>query len=555
MSRRRSGGGFTLEKEGSLEDLHWAIQDAMPWWGGHLWEFTTTGRARTVLAGYMGEGAMMGGMFEPPPPRAANVALAEIFERPGQKILYTYDFGDDWGHLVTYEGLVAPPGHGARYLLEGKGDGPPEDCGGPPGYERIQTLLKTGEDPWGEDEAEMTEWLERSGWDPLDLEALRERFEESSEEDDLGVERSWRGGPGDLEEELPPEALEAFEQGKPRQVTELLEQKLRARGAPLMYRREALAIWASYLEDHGAGRRAAATHAACVDYALGQARLPYDLAPTQGELADVYGISNATISNSWSDYDAHIVGGERDPQEMMRRALGVVMELEPMLMQLLLQDDSMRAGLLSGGPVHLGDELELVADTLQLRAFEEHLPPPELEHEDLRAMLEAARLCAQQLGISEAREGALLQLERRGELITGHISASEAGETPTIVLRKGWYGPEVRWLRLAAHPNPTRDWLAQAREDTIWSAEFRPTALISHDSQARVHPLEPDDVLVVTRAWEALTRASLLLEQFEPDLEFEEAFWPPVVASAGGEPVRVTVHTPFYPEDLDVPKD
>ena len=41
---------------------------------------------------------------------------------------------------------------------------PPEDCGGTPGYERLVEFLKTGNNPYGESEADLKEWI--GDWDP-----------------------------------------------------------------------------------------------------------------------------------------------------------------------------------------------------------------------------------------------------------------------------------------------------------------------------------------------------------------------------------------------------
>ena len=70
---------------------------------------------------------------------------------------YEYDFGDGWLHSVD---LVAVHPQTSRLAtavcLDGARACPPEDCGGPPGYEQ---LLETVANPKAPDHAEMKEWL------------------------------------------------------------------------------------------------------------------------------------------------------------------------------------------------------------------------------------------------------------------------------------------------------------------------------------------------------------------------------------------------------------
>jgi hypothetical protein len=84
-------------------------------------------------------------------------------------MLYTYDFGDDWRHDVHLIG-VRPfePERIYPACLDGARAGPPEDSGGPPGYER---LLKVLADPTHSAFLELRAWA-GSHFDP-DLFDLR----------------------------------------------------------------------------------------------------------------------------------------------------------------------------------------------------------------------------------------------------------------------------------------------------------------------------------------------------------------------------------------------
>jgi len=91
-----------------------------------------------------------------------NVRLDKIASQ-GDTILYTYDFRDSWEHELKIE-KVLPPESGVRHprCLEGQRACPPEDCGGPWGFEN---LLEVFNDPNDEEYEEMREWVGKD-YDP-----------------------------------------------------------------------------------------------------------------------------------------------------------------------------------------------------------------------------------------------------------------------------------------------------------------------------------------------------------------------------------------------------
>lgn len=74
-----------------------------------------------------------------------------------KKFVYVYDFGDDWIHDITlektneYDTILHP------ICLAGKGTCPPEDCGGPCGYEGMKQLL--AEAPDDEEILSYKDWM------------------------------------------------------------------------------------------------------------------------------------------------------------------------------------------------------------------------------------------------------------------------------------------------------------------------------------------------------------------------------------------------------------
>jgi len=64
--------------------------------------------------------------------RGATARLHEVVPAVGARMLYTYDFGDDWRHEIVVEALgeLVPQAS----CLAGERACPPEDCKGPWGY-------------------------------------------------------------------------------------------------------------------------------------------------------------------------------------------------------------------------------------------------------------------------------------------------------------------------------------------------------------------------------------------------------------------------------------
>ena len=90
---------------------------------------------------------------------------------PGSEFVYRYDFGDNWEHQVVVEGtedlgastdIVTGEPMGPFALLAGKRAGPPEDCGGWPGYTELLAAMRNKRHPR---RAELIEWLP-VGYDP-----------------------------------------------------------------------------------------------------------------------------------------------------------------------------------------------------------------------------------------------------------------------------------------------------------------------------------------------------------------------------------------------------
>jgi hypothetical protein len=135
----------------TLEQLHDVLQLAMGWEDCHMHDFRV-GRQR------FGQPDPMEGAFGGPRTASERTAcLSDVLARVGSKAIYTYDFGDSWEHQIVLEKrLAAEAGRAYPACVAGERHGPPEDCGGIPGF---YNLLDAIADPEHEQHEDLLDWL------------------------------------------------------------------------------------------------------------------------------------------------------------------------------------------------------------------------------------------------------------------------------------------------------------------------------------------------------------------------------------------------------------
>ena len=149
----------------TLQRLHRVIQVAFGWEDYHLWVFETAQGDYGLSDPELGHRS------------AASKKLSDVAPLAGDRLHYTYDFGDGWDHQIVVEDvLAADPGVKYPRAVAGRRAGPPEDCGGIWGY---RELCETLANPEHEEHASMLEWLgldSAADFDPaaFDLDAVNE---------------------------------------------------------------------------------------------------------------------------------------------------------------------------------------------------------------------------------------------------------------------------------------------------------------------------------------------------------------------------------------------
>lgn len=132
----------------SLLQLHRCIQLVFGWLDYHLFAFQV-GARHFEATDSEAEG-------EP----TELVRLRDLELTTHSSFLYVYDMGDYWEHDIAVRRIAAIPADEERdlcaYLVDGARAAPPEDVGGPPGYE--QAIAAFGRRADGDDE-DLIRWL------------------------------------------------------------------------------------------------------------------------------------------------------------------------------------------------------------------------------------------------------------------------------------------------------------------------------------------------------------------------------------------------------------
>lgn len=134
-----------------LDAFHEVLQAAMGWENAHLHSFADD------VADYGPGEADLEIEDE------AEFTVADLGWSSGDRFTYTYDFGDDWVHDIRVEDVIMTGGKSRPpVLLAGKGACPPEDCGGPWGYQDLKAAVADPRHPGHHD---AVQWVGRA-FDP-----------------------------------------------------------------------------------------------------------------------------------------------------------------------------------------------------------------------------------------------------------------------------------------------------------------------------------------------------------------------------------------------------
>ncbi len=153
-----------VDGSSTLDEVHGVIQAAFGWWNYHLHEFEVDGKR-------FGVPDPDGDDWGLPTIDEQHVPLASVATAEGATFDYTYDFGDGWDHKIVVEKILPAAGVAVPACVGGRRACPPEDCGGPWGYQELLAILA---DPAHPEHRERAEWIghpiDPEAFDPADFE-------------------------------------------------------------------------------------------------------------------------------------------------------------------------------------------------------------------------------------------------------------------------------------------------------------------------------------------------------------------------------------------------
>lgn len=141
---------FQVRDDTPLGTLHEIVQFVMGWEDQHLHEFVFGNTHFGIADDEMGMDVQ----------DEDDATLRSLGMKVGSVLGYEYDFGDGWEHELLLEEIL-PPVPATRYpiCVEGERACPPEDCGGPFGYENILRILAMPAKKRSEDDLYMLDWV------------------------------------------------------------------------------------------------------------------------------------------------------------------------------------------------------------------------------------------------------------------------------------------------------------------------------------------------------------------------------------------------------------
>ena len=118
-----------VSSDSTIADLHYIIQIVMGWKEEHLHQFLIHGVHYGIS--YPGSGGFMGNAHE--------IKLSKFGFREREKFSYEYDFNCSWKHQIRVEAILSEEEERVLPICTaGKGNCPPEDCGGVIGFIKLR---------------------------------------------------------------------------------------------------------------------------------------------------------------------------------------------------------------------------------------------------------------------------------------------------------------------------------------------------------------------------------------------------------------------------------
>lgn len=189
---------IVVPQDWTFYDLHEAIQSCFLWWDYHLFDFKLRMQGRRVEIGDPerdGVDATFSFMCTSGDARkqldAGSTPLLDAFPR-SRTARHAYDYGDGWEHRVKLVETIPLYRGEMPVCTGGVGDAPPEDVGGPYGFEEFVRTMADAHDP---DHASVEAWAHDQHFEHFSAAAVNRRMR-ARRTGELFDERDERNGVG-----------------------------------------------------------------------------------------------------------------------------------------------------------------------------------------------------------------------------------------------------------------------------------------------------------------------------------------------------------------------
>lgn len=157
----------------TFEELHEILQVAFDWKDCHLYEFNIIDDAGKYVLNVISEFEEASEEYQ-----ECKILLdsqVDISEYTNQqyRIVYCYDYGNNWEHEITIQGVNANYDKNYPTCVMGAGNTPPEDVGGITGYKEF---LKTMANPNHAEYENMKRWAQGQRYKDFDAASVNRRL-------------------------------------------------------------------------------------------------------------------------------------------------------------------------------------------------------------------------------------------------------------------------------------------------------------------------------------------------------------------------------------------
>lgn len=152
----------------NFEVLHKVIQECFDWGYNHLHGFVKLKDQKPLVSIVSDKEDIDEFPREKLMFLESKTLIAEYLQ-DDEPLIYTYDYGDNWEHLIEVEDVISDFDKNYPVCLAGLGDRPPEDVGGEDGY---IDFLKIIGNPGHKDYKSMKTWYESQYYKGFDIEKV-----------------------------------------------------------------------------------------------------------------------------------------------------------------------------------------------------------------------------------------------------------------------------------------------------------------------------------------------------------------------------------------------